>query len=112
MMNNLKIHNATIVTPRGRQAATGEHMKDLVVIPDGCIIITGGRISYAGQQSEAPATRPDEHYEELDAKGNVALPGFVDSHTHLIFGGFRPDEFSWRLKGDSYMEIMERGGGI
>ena len=40
------------------------------------------------------------------------LPGFVDSHTHLVFGGFRPDEFIWRLNGDSYMSIMERGGGI
>ena len=36
----------------------------------------------------------------------------VDSHTHFIFGGYRADEFSWRLKGDSYMSIMERGGGI
>ena len=40
------------------------------------------------------------------------MPGFVDSHTHFIFGGYRADEFSWRLKGDSYMSIMERGGGI
>ena len=48
----------------------------------------------------------------LDARGNVLLPGFVDSHTHLVFGGFRPDEFIWRLNGDSYMSIMERGGGI
>lgn len=40
------------------------------------------------------------------------LPGFVDSHTHLVFGGYRPDEFLWRMGGMSYMEIMERGGGI
>ena len=51
-------------------------------------------------------------YKVLDARGNVLLPGFVDSHTHLVFGGFRPDEFIWRLNGDSYMSIMERGGGI
>jgi len=40
------------------------------------------------------------------------LPGFVDSHTHFVFGGYRPEEFAWRLRGDSYMEIMARGGGI
>ena len=48
----------------------------------------------------------------LNAWEKTVLPGFVDSHTHFIFGGFRADEFSWRLKGDSYMSIMERGGGI
>ena len=36
----------------------------------------------------------------------------MDSHTHLVFGGYRAEEFSWRLRGDSYMEIMQRGGGI
>ena len=40
------------------------------------------------------------------------LPGFVDSHTHFVFGGERSEELSWRLKGESYMSIMERGGGI
>ena len=40
------------------------------------------------------------------------MPGFVDSHTHFVFGGYRAEEFSWRLRGDSYMDIMNRGGGI
>ena len=112
MMNNLKIKNVTIVTPEGHEAIRGDKMGNLKVIPEGYIIITDGVISYAGPMKDAPATRPDEHYEEIDGHSNVALPGFVDSHTHLIFGGFRPDEFSWRLKGESYMSIMERGGGI
>lgn len=111
-MGNLKIKNVTIVTPVGREAVKGDRMGELTVIPKGYIIITEGTISYAGPMEDAPATRPDEHYEEIDAQGNVALPGFVDSHTHLIFGGFRPDEFQWRLKGDTYMSIMDRGGGI
>ena len=42
----------------------------------------------------------------------AVLPGFVDSHTHLVFGGYRPDEFLWRMSGMSYMEIMERGGAF
>lgn len=111
-MKNLIIENTKIVTPLGMEAKKGDSMKEITVIPDGCIIITGGTISYAGPMEGHPAVCPDEHYEMIDAKGNVSLPGFVDSHTHLIFGGFRPDEFEWRLKGDSYMSIMERGGGI
>lgn len=81
-------------------------------IPDATIVITDGVITYSGESSGIPKDVKRNNYKLLDAKGNVALPGFVDSHTHLIFGGFRPDEFEWRLKGDSYMSIMERGGGI
>lgn len=109
---NIIIDNVRIVTPLGREAARGAAMGVLDVTDNGCIIITDGVISYAGPSDGRPATRPDEHYLLVDGGGNVALPGFVDSHTHLIFGGFRPDEFEWRLKGDSYMSIMERGGGI
>lgn len=111
-MKNLIIKNTKIVTPLGKEAKKGNYMRDIKIIPDGCIIITEGILSYTGPMEGRPAVRPDEHYEEIDANGNVSLPGFVDSHTHLIFGGFRPDEFEWRLKGDSYMSIMERGGGI
>ncbi|QTA90801.1 imidazolonepropionase [Desulfonema magnum] len=48
----------------------------------------------------------------IDAAGKAVLPGFVDSHTHFVFGGYRAEEFSWRLQGRGYMEIMKRGGGI
>lgn len=111
-MSNLIIKNTTIVTPFGSQAAKGEAMNDIHLITDGAIMITDGVINYVGKQSGLPHMQPGKTYEEIDAKGNVSLPGFVDSHTHLIFGGYRPDEFSWRLNGESYMSIMERGGGI
>ena len=48
----------------------------------------------------------------VDARGKAVLPGFVDAHTHFVFGGYRAEEFSFRLRGMSYMEIMQRGGGI
>lgn len=112
MKGNIIIENATIVTPHGREAARGSDMSKIAIVRNGCIIITEGIISYVGPEEGRPMTRPDEHYDVVDACGYVALPGFVDSHTHLIFGGFRPDEFQWRLQGDSYMSIMERGGGI
>jgi imidazolonepropionase len=51
-------------------------------------------------------------YQVIDASGKSVLPGFVDSHTHFVFGGYRAEEFCWRLRGISYMDIMQRGGGI
>lgn len=112
MRKNIIIEHATMVTPLGRKARRGAAMGELSVTADATVIVTDGIIEYAGPTEGRPATRPDEHYTLLDAHGNVLLPGFVDSHTHLIFGGFRPDEFGWRLRGESYMSIMERGGGI
>lgn len=111
-MMNLIIDNARVVTPKGKKALKGGDMALLTEIPEACIVIKEGIISYVGPQKDMPRLEDDHLYQHFDAKGNVALPGFVDSHTHLIFGGFRPDEFEWRLKGDSYMSIMERGGGI
>lgn len=110
MNKNIIIEHARIVTPVGHEARRGASMAELSVVDDGCVIVTGGIIEYVGPTQGRPATSPDVKYNRIDACGNVLLPGFVDSHTHLIFGGFRPDEFEWRLKGDSYMSIMERGG--
>lgn len=83
-------------------------MGKLLDIPNGCIEVTDGIITYVGENR--PIT--NEEQEILDAQGCVVLPGFIDSHTHLVFGGYRPEEFIWRMQGDSYMSIMERGGGI
>lgn len=111
MSKNLIIKNCRVVTPLGHEARKGADMAELHVIDDAAIVVDEGKITYVGPQSDMFHS-DNVPYVVIDAEGRAALPGFVDSHTHAIFGGYRPDEFEWRLKGDSYMSIMERGGGI
>ena len=118
MNGNLIIKNASeLVTCSGFSAKKGEAMSDLKIIPDGAVVVKEGVIEAVGTTrdilSELEKTEYDlSGFDIIDAKNRAVLPGFVDSHTHLVFGGFRAEEFSWRLRGDSYMEIMNRGGGI
>jgi imidazolonepropionase len=86
-------------------------MADVGVIEGGAVVVTDGVIRWVGRDAELPAGDYGGHA-VVDASGRAVLPGFVDSHTHLVFGGYREQEFGWRMKGDSYMSIMERGGGI
>ncbi len=112
-MRRLVITNANIYTPVGTAGKRGAEMGDILHIEKGGIIIEDGIIRWVGPDSEMP--EPEGHVRDevyMDALGRAVLPGFVDSHTHLVFGGYRSEEFGWRLKGDTYMSIMERGGGI
>ena len=109
MPNNLLITNAKIVTPTGFSARKGSEMGKLKIISNGYVEIMNGHITHVGE-TPYPESRPAIAH--LDAGGKCLLPGFVDSHTHFVFGGERSEEFSWRLKGESYMSIMEEGGGI
>lgn len=111
-MHNLIIKNAAqVVTCSGFEGKRGRQMKDLGVIENGTVIVTQGIISHVMQQGE-PLPVNEADYKVIDATGKALLPGFVDPHTHFVFGGYREEEFAWRMRGDSYMEIMERGGGI
>jgi imidazolonepropionase len=83
-------------------------MRQLGIIEDGAIVVRDERIAWVGPTDALPEN-PDEAF---DASNCVVLPGFVDSHTHPVFAGYRVDEFEWRLAGLPYMEILERGGGI
>lgn len=112
MKENLIIFNARIVTPLGTSARKGEEMASLHIIEKGTVEITNGIITYVGppRNNEEPGFRWGYYW--YNAQGRCVLPGFVDSHTHFVFGGERSEEFSWRLKGESYMSIMQKGGGI
>lgn len=104
---------AQLVTCSGFKAKHGREMSDLGIIENGMIVITDGIISYVGENIPLSTFHsPLSTHEVIDASGKAVLPGFIDSHTHFVFGGYREEEFSWRMKGDSYMSIMNRGGGI
>lgn len=111
-MNNILIRDATqIVTCSGFEGKRGKDMSDLNVIENGTVIVTDGVISHILKQGEKANINLSD-YTVIDAAGKALLPGFVDPHTHFVFGGYREEEFSWRMRGENYMEIMNRGGGI
>ncbi|RLB13429.1 MAG: imidazolonepropionase [Deltaproteobacteria bacterium] len=113
MKGNIIIKNASeLVTCSGFQARKGPEMTNLHIIHDGSVVIEDGKISFAGRTSDLPDYHDPGRFDVIDAEGKAVLPGFVDSHTHFVFGGYRAEEFSWRLNGMSYMDIMARGGGI
>jgi len=99
-----------IATPIGRGAVRGASMRKLAVFDDAVILIDRGRFVYVGPENERP--REIIIDEDVDARGATAIPGFVDSHTHLPFAGFRESEFNRSLQGESYEEIAASGGGI
>ena len=118
MNGNTIIKNASqLVTCSGFKAKQGKEMSELHIIDDGAVVIEEGIIKVVGKTEDVLSGIDDAdlniaEFDIIDAAGKAVLPGFVDSHTHFVFSGYRADEFSWRLRGDSYMEIMKRGGGI
>lgn len=112
MRKKIIIHASELVTCAGKAPKCGREMSEIGLIRDGAVVIDGDTIAETGKTEDVLKKVNTEEYDIIDASGKTVLPGFVDSHTHFIFGGYRADEFSWRLKGDSYMSIMERGGGI
>jgi imidazolonepropionase len=110
MSKMILIHADQLVTCSGFAAKCGSEMSELFVITDGAVVIDDGIITEVGTTDELLPRNDDAKI--VDCTGKAVLPGFVDSHTHFVFGGYRPEEFSWRLDGVQYMEIMRRGGGI
>lgn len=112
-MSKLIIKNASeLVTCRGEGPKHGKDMSEIGMIKNGCVVVEGDLIVDVGTTEDILNKYTQEEYKVIDASSKAVLPGFIDSHTHLVFGGYRADEFSWRLRGDTYMSIMERGGGI
>jgi imidazolonepropionase len=90
---------------------SGNEMRNLGVIENATVLIQNGLFNWIGPSIEFNQTM-DENIDIIDGSDLVGLPGFVDSHTHLLFAGTREDEFAMRLEGKTYREIAQAGGGI
>jgi imidazolonepropionase len=95
------------VVPPGPRA--GRRMRDVDFLRNAALLIRDGRIAWFGPVHEAPL---DEGVATLSADGGCVIPGLIDCHTHIPFVGDRCDEFARRVQGETYLEILQAGGGI
>ncbi len=90
----------------------GKQMAHLPTIENAWLACENGKIASYGKMEDFPGVTDWKDLEVLDVSGKIVMPGFVDSHTHLVFAGNREKEFVDRINGLSYEEIAKRGGGI
>jgi imidazolonepropionase len=105
------IHRLYQVCADGSRWRCGAEMQDAACLDDAYLYAEAGRIAALGPMVELRREQFSIE-EEISCQGRLVLPGFVDSHTHLVFPATREQEFVMRLRGKSYEEIARAGGGI
>jgi imidazolonepropionase len=101
-----------LLTLRGPVPRRGRALRELGIIPDGALLVRDGRIVAVGTRKAIERRKDARRAKKLDLGGRVVLPGFVDSHTHLVFAGNRAEEYEKRIAGATYEQIARAGGGI
>ncbi len=104
------IHSAVQLLTLAGGPQRGPELGRLGIIADGAVLMRDEKIVAVGKTADLRAAHP--HEPTLDASGCVILPGFVDPHTHLIWGGDRAAEFEMKMAGAKYLDILAAGGGI
>ena len=104
------IHSATQLLTLKGGPQRGRGLGNLGIIENGAVLIRDEKIAAIGKTDDLRAALPGEP--SLDASGCVVMPGFVDPHTHLIWGGDRSAEFAMKMSGMHYLDILASGGGI
>ncbi len=113
MANSLLITGASqLLTLRGSGPRRGNSLSKFGLIEDGALLVRDGLIAAVGTRAEVEKLPEARGAEKLDLGGRVALPGFVDSHTHLVHAASRAEEYELKIAGASYEEIARKGGGI
>ena len=108
------INAEELVTLKGTSSRplVGEEMRNLGIIKDGAVAVKDDRIVAVGTTKEVLG-KLEKGFEVIDASGKLVTPGLIDPHVHLIFAGSREEELEMMaVKGVSYLEIKERGGGM
>jgi imidazolonepropionase len=96
------------ILPKDKSLLQGKEMAKVMAIKDAYLLVENGYISAFGPMSECPETT----YKKKDLAGKWVMPGFIDSHTHMVFAGPRHNEYVMRLQGKTYAQIAAEGGGI
>jgi imidazolonepropionase len=110
----INISSLVTIEQEGKLCKTKEQMQDIGLIKNASLLVSD-KIEAYGSNQEIDKYISDNQItlsETIDATGKTIMPGFVDAHTHLVFAGNRSEEFARRLRGVSYQQIAEEGGGI
>lgn len=97
------------ISNNGAKSKRGKNLGDFPITQNAWLRISNDKIHSFGSMENSPNPKD---FIEVDAKGGMVLPTYVDSHTHLVYAGTREDEFGKRLHGLSYEQIANEGGGI
>ena len=110
-VDQLIINAKQLLTLQGpAKARAGKEADELSILENGALAIKGEKILAVGTTEEIKANYISDKI--IDASGKVVMPGFIDPHTHPVFVHTRENEFEMRIKGKSYVEISQKGGGI
>jgi imidazolonepropionase len=113
-MSQQLFRNTTIYSPvdSGKPRA-GKAQGELAYFQKGALLVEDDLIVAVGEEKEVLATaKAGGEVQEVDCEGRCLIPGFVDPHTHMCFATLREAEFSMRIEGTPYLEILKQGGGI
>ena len=103
MKVDMLIENASqMLTVKSDKPKVKGEMEDLGIINDGAIAVRNSRIFRIDKKIKTDSKKI------IDASGKIVMPGFVDCHTHLVFSGSRENELKMKLKGKTYLEILDR----
>ncbi|HPF54423.1 MAG TPA: imidazolonepropionase [Clostridia bacterium] len=105
-MTNVIFNIGELATAKGKAPLSGKAQGDVSILHDAWVLTDGKLIAEMGQGAIPKADSA------TDAGGRLVTAGLVDSHTHLVFGGWREHELAQKLAGASYLEILASGGGI
>jgi len=100
------------ILPIEVQKLSGIQMANLESIDDAWLAVEDGLIADYGEMKDWPGISDWRDLEVVDVSGKMILPCWCDSHTHIVYAASRAEEFEDRIKGLSYEEIAQRGGGI